>query len=80
MTVESEVRRRAEVTPYLETNETINRLLSDDEMVWIVQGRYGRAPILANTAEEAMDSYIDKYRSRMGQDEELNDSESSEVE
>lgn len=76
MVSESMVRNRAEVTPYEHTNEKMNSLM-DDETVWIVQGRYGRKPIIADTAEEALDRYI---LLNHVEDEESNDFEFEEVE
>lgn len=58
---EAQVRGKVEVRLYEHTNELINHLLDDDETWFVIQGPYGRVPILADTAEEAVDRYISKF-------------------
>ena len=50
-----------EVTRYERTNATINRLMDDEDTIWIVQGNYGRVPILADTEEEAKNRYVARF-------------------
>lgn len=73
-----QLRRRLEVTDYEFTNETINRLMDDGDKVMIVQGSYGRVPILANDAEEAKDRYLEKFHKQVT--EELNEEDESQEE
>lgn len=64
------VRRSVEVEPYGFENEVMNRLM-DDETVWIVQGALGRIPIIADTAEEAVDEYIDRHMDKAEEPDEF---------
>ena len=59
-----------EVMPYENTNELVT-WLGDDEVWWIVNGRAGRRPIEATTAEEAMDKYVNRF----GQPNDLSEDE-----
>lgn len=67
---EGQVRAKLEVSPYENTNETINRLMEEDETVWIVQGPYGRVPVLADTAEGAADRYVARFLGKIEEDAE----------
>ena len=42
----------------------------DGETVWIVQGALGRIPIIADSEEEALDGYIERYIHRAEEPEE----------
>ncbi|MDN4162952.1 hypothetical protein [Nocardioides abyssi] len=59
-----------EVTDYVPGTNHLLDAMMDGEAVKIVQGMYGRTPIIANTDEEAADRYVEKYRNRIKQDEE----------
>lgn len=63
------IRRKLEATPYDGSNEFLNRIL-DDETVFVVQGSFGRVPIIADTAEEAKDAYVEKYAVEIKREEE----------
>ena len=39
------------------TNERLDALLEENEVVWIVNGPRGRVPISASTKEEALEKY-----------------------
>lgn len=49
--------RHTKATPYEGTNETINRLMTEDDKVWIVQGVIGRLVVIAGSAGEAEKKY-----------------------
>ena len=66
---EAQVRGKVEVTPYEYTNATINRLLDEDETLFVVQGPYGRVPLLADTEEEAVDRYVARFLHEIEEDE-----------
>lgn len=45
------------------TNDRLDRVIAmfpDDKPLWMVQGKYGRMPITADTAEEACDTYTER--------------------
>lgn len=69
------IRRKIEVTPYGHTNETVNRLMVNDDgtmdSIFVVQGAYGRCPIIADTEEEAVDRYVEKYLGRAALESEI---------
>lgn len=49
--------RHTEAKAYEGTNEIINRLMTEDDTIWIVTGVIGRQVILAGSAGEAEDKY-----------------------
>ena len=56
-----------EVAKYEGGNETIDRLLAEhwpDETLWHVNGVYGRKPVTADTREEALRIYEEKFKPR----------------
>lgn len=55
--MKNEDARHTKATPYEGTNETINRLMTEDDKVWIVQGVIGRLVIIAGSEEEAEADY-----------------------
>lgn len=53
-------------------NETIDRLLEEhwpDETYYMVNGRQGRKPIKADSREEAISIYVERYRERKDSDQ-----------
>ena len=71
---EGQVRAKLEIALYENTNETINRLMEEDDTIYIVQGPYGRVPILADTEEEAADRYVQKFLGEIEEDEAVTES------
>jgi hypothetical protein len=69
------IRRKLEVTPYAGTNDVINRLMDDDDTVWIVQGNHGRVPVFADSVDEAKDRYVQKFAKRIADEEDVTDDE-----
>lgn len=56
------------VSRYEHTNELINvlldrNMLDEDEFLWIVQGTWGRLPIIAGSEEQAIKSYLTHKKS-----------------
>lgn len=50
--------------------------IHDGERVFLVQGSYGRRPIIANTEDEARAGYAEVYADRIKEDEEAAEFES----
>lgn len=54
-------RHKLEVVAYDFSNERVNALMDDNDVVWIVQGSAGRRPLIANTKEDAAEQYLNRF-------------------
>lgn len=71
---EKKVRSSAKVEPYDGQNARMNELMVNEDgsvdSVFIVQGQYGRRPIMADSEEAAVDRYVELCMAQIKYDQE----------